>query len=149
MRACCLWSCLTEEVQAVLAQRRSRVTWGLLHAGPSLRTRGRTGFGCLTLTHHVASLVVLHDILAVEHLVADLAGIQLLTVLFLVFWQVAVCGEETRADLTLECLVICTHTQTHTVVNGTGPVLIFVKWVSFLRNAVRHSGLTCSTVVEF
>lgn len=54
----------------------------------------------------MASLVVLHDVLAVEHLVADLAGVQLLAVLLLVFGQVAVSGEKTRADLALECLVV-------------------------------------------
>ena len=59
------------------------------------------------LTHAVAPVVLLHDVLAVEHLVADLAGVQLLAVLLLVLGQVAVGGEEARADVALERLVVC------------------------------------------
>lgn len=57
----------------------------------------------------MSPLVVLHNVLAVEHLAADLTGVQLLSVLLLVLRQVTVGGEEPRADLTLECLVICHH----------------------------------------
>lgn len=52
-------------------------------------------------------VVLLHDVFTVEHLVADLAGIQLLAVLLLMLGQVAVGGEEAGADITLEGLVIC------------------------------------------
>lgn len=52
-------------------------------------------------------LVLLHHVFAVEHLVADLAGIQLLAVLLLVLGKVAVGGEEARADVALECLIVC------------------------------------------
>ena len=59
------------------------------------------------LTHAVAPVVLLHDVLAVEHLVADLTGVQLLAVLLLVLGQVAVRGEEARADVALERFVVC------------------------------------------
>lgn len=51
-------------------------------------------------------VVLLHHILAIKHLVADFAGVKLLTVFLLVLGEVAVGGEESRADVTLECLVI-------------------------------------------
>ena len=55
----------------------------------------------------MAPVVLLHDVLAVEHLVADLAGVQLLAVLLLVLGQVAVGGEEARTDVALERFVVC------------------------------------------
>ena len=58
-------------------------------------------------THAMAPVVLLHDVLAVEHLVADLAGVQLLAVLLLVLGQVAVGGEEARTDVALERFVVC------------------------------------------
>lgn len=58
------------------------------------------------LTHDVSLLVVLFDVLPVEHLVADLAGVQLLTMFLLVLGQVAVGGEESGTYLTLEGFVI-------------------------------------------
>ena len=51
-------------------------------------------------------VVLLHHVFAIEHLVADFAGIELLAVLLLVLGEVAVGGEEPRADVALECLVI-------------------------------------------
>lgn len=42
----------------------------------------------------MAPLVVLHHILPVEHFIADLAGVQLLSVLLLVLGEVTVGGEE-------------------------------------------------------
>ena len=59
------------------------------------------------LTFQVPPLVVEHDILAVEHLVADLTGELLVPVLLLVLGEVAVGGEEPEAHLTLERLVVC------------------------------------------
>lgn len=58
------------------------------------------------LTYTVPPVVLLHDIFAVEHLVTDFTGIQLLTVLLLMLGEVAVGGEKARADVTLEGLVI-------------------------------------------
>ena len=52
-------------------------------------------------------LVVEHDVLAVEHLAADLTGELLVPVFLLVLGEVAVGGEEPEAHLALECLVIC------------------------------------------
>lgn len=52
------------------------------------------------------ALVLLHHVFAVEHLVADFTGIQLLAVLLLVLGKVAVGGEEARADVALECLIV-------------------------------------------
>lgn len=52
------------------------------------------------------AVVLLHHVFAVEHLVADFAGVELLAVLLLVLGQVAVGGEEARADVALERLVI-------------------------------------------
>lgn len=57
----------------------------------------------------MSPLVVLHNVLAVEHLAADLTGVKLLSMLLLVLREVTVGGEEPRADLTLERLVICHH----------------------------------------
>lgn len=51
-------------------------------------------------------MVLLHHVFAVEHLVADFTGVELLAVLLLVLGEVAVGGEEPRADITLERLVI-------------------------------------------
>lgn len=51
-------------------------------------------------------VVLLHHVFAVEHLVADFTGIELLAVLLLVLGEVAVGGEESRADVTLERLVV-------------------------------------------
>ena len=59
------------------------------------------------LTFQVPPLVVEHDVLAVEHLVADLTGELLVPVLLLVLGEVAVGGEEPEAHLTLERLVVC------------------------------------------
>lgn len=58
------------------------------------------------LTYAVPPVVLLHHIFTVEHLVADFAGIQLLSVLLLVLGEVAVGGKKARADVTLEGLVI-------------------------------------------
>lgn len=58
------------------------------------------------LTYAVPPVVLLHDIFAVEHLVTDFTGIQLLAVLLLMLGEVAVGGEKARADVTLEGLVI-------------------------------------------
>lgn len=58
------------------------------------------------LTYTVPPVVLLHHVFAVEHLVTDLAGIELLSVLLLVLGEVAVGGEEARADVTLEGLVV-------------------------------------------
>lgn len=81
-------------------------------------------------------VVFLHDVFTVEHLVADLTGVQLLTVLLLMLGQVAVGGEEARADVTLEGLVICgedamrvsttsvSHTHTHSKV--WTPICFFI-----------------------
>lgn len=60
----------------------------------------------MRLTHSMPPVVLLHHVFAVEHLVADFTGIELLTVLLLVLGQVAVGGEEARADIALERLVI-------------------------------------------
>lgn len=60
----------------------------------------------MRLTHAVPPVVLLHHIFAVEHLVADFTGIQLLAMLLLVLRQVAVGGEEARANIALERLVI-------------------------------------------
>lgn len=46
------------------------------------------------LTHTVPPVVLLHHVLAVEHLVADLTGVKLLAVLLLVLGEVAVGREE-------------------------------------------------------
>lgn len=51
-------------------------------------------------------VVLLHHVFAVEHLIADLTGVKLLTVFLLVLGQVAVGGEEARADVALERLVV-------------------------------------------
>lgn len=59
-----------------------------------------------SLTHTVPPVVFLHDVFAVEHLVTDFAGIELLAMLLLVLGKVAVGREEARADITLEGLVI-------------------------------------------
>lgn len=59
------------------------------------------------LTFQVPPLVVEHDVLAVEHLVADLTGKLLVPVLLLVLGEVAIGGEEPEAHLTLERLVVC------------------------------------------
>ncbi len=64
------------------------------------------------LTHTVPPVVLLHHVFAVEHLVADFAGIELLAVLLLVLGKVAVGGEEPRADIALERLVICRKKKT-------------------------------------
>lgn len=59
-------------------------------------------------------LVVEHDVLAVEHFVADLTSKLLVPVLLLVFGKVTVGGEESETHLTLERLVICPESkQTH------------------------------------
>lgn len=66
------------------------------------------------LTFQVPALVVQHDVLAVEHLAADLTGKLLVAVLLLVLGEVAVGGEESETHLTLERLVICPESkQTH------------------------------------
>lgn len=62
---------------------------------------------CSKFTFQVPSLMVQHDILPVKHLIADLTCKLLIPVLFLVFWKVAVCREESETHLTLERLVIC------------------------------------------
>lgn len=59
------------------------------------------------LTIQVPPLVVQHDILAVEHLTADLTGKLLVPMFLLVLREVAVGGEESETHLTLERLVIC------------------------------------------
>lgn len=51
-------------------------------------------------------VVLLHDVFTVEHLVTDFAGVELLAVLLLMLGEVAVGGEEARADITLEGLVV-------------------------------------------
>lgn len=51
-------------------------------------------------------VVLLHHVFAVEHFVADLAGVELLAVLLLMLGEVAVGGEESRADVALERLVV-------------------------------------------
>lgn len=51
-------------------------------------------------------VVLLHHVFAVEHFVADLAGVKLLAMLLLVLGEVAVGGEESRADVALERLVV-------------------------------------------
>lgn len=59
-------------------------------------------------------LVVQHDVLAVEHFVADLTSKLLVPVLLLVLGKVTVGGEESETHLTLERLVICPESkQTH------------------------------------
>lgn len=58
-------------------------------------------------TIQVSPLVVQHDILAVEHLTADLTGKLLVPMFLLVLGEVAVGGEESETHLTLERLVIC------------------------------------------
>ena len=60
----------------------------------------------MRLTHAMPPVVLLHHVFAVEHLVADFTGVQLLAVLLLVLGEVAVGGEEARADVTLERLVV-------------------------------------------
>lgn len=59
------------------------------------------------LTIQVPPLVVQHNILAVEHLTADLTGKLLVPMFLLVLREVAVGGEESETHLTLERLVIC------------------------------------------
>ena len=59
------------------------------------------------LTHTMPPMVLLHYVLAVEHLVTYLTGVQLLTMLLFVLGKVAVSGEEPRADVTLERFVVC------------------------------------------
>lgn len=59
------------------------------------------------LTHAVPPVVLLHHVFTIEHLVANLTGVELLAVLLLVLGQVAVGREEARADVALECLVVC------------------------------------------
>ena len=51
-------------------------------------------------------VVLLHHVFAVEHLVADFTGVELLSVLLLVLGKVTVGGEEPRADIALERLVV-------------------------------------------
>lgn len=58
-------------------------------------------------TIQVSPLVVQHNILAVEHLTADLTGKLLVPMFLLVLREVAVGGEESETHLTLERLVIC------------------------------------------
>ena len=87
--------------QAVPVPIRQRLTAGSHRGGQ----RHPTPTGALTF--QVPPLVVEHDVLAVEHLVADLTGELLVPVLLLVLGEVAVGGEEPEAHLTLECLVIC------------------------------------------
>lgn len=52
-------------------------------------------------------LVVLHDIFAVKHLIADFTGVQLLSVFLFVLGQITVSGEKPGANLALERFVIC------------------------------------------
>lgn len=79
--------------------------------GPSESERGslgqKAGISGPRLTIQVSPLVVQHDILAVEHLTADLTGKLLVPVFLLVLREVAVGGEESETHLTLERLVIC------------------------------------------
>lgn len=62
-------------------------------------------------TFQVPPLVVQHNVLAIEHLAADLTCKLLVPVLLLVFGEVAVSGEESETHLTLECLVICPESK--------------------------------------
>ena len=63
------------------------------------------------LTFQVPPLVVKHDILAVEHFVADFTSKLLVPMLLLVLGEVAVGGEESETHLTLERLVICPESK--------------------------------------
>ena len=77
---------------------------------PSQELTGRAG----RLTFQVPPLVVEHDVLAVEHFVADLTSKLLVPMLLLVLGEVTVGGEESETHLTLERLVICPESkQTH------------------------------------
>lgn len=69
------------------------------------------------LTHAVPPVVLLHHVLAVEHLVADFTGVELLAVLLLVLGEVAVGGEEPRADVALERLVVWKEEEEEDVMN--------------------------------
>lgn len=88
--------------------RRSNAHYHFLNLPTSTAVSGEIiRFICSKFTFQVPPLMVQHDILPVEHLIADLTCKFLIPVLFLVFWKVAVCGEESETHLTLECLVIC------------------------------------------
>lgn len=67
----------------------------------------KAGVSSPKLTIQVPPLVVQHNILAVEHLTADLTGKLLVPMFLLVLREVAVGGEESETHLTLERLVIC------------------------------------------
>lgn len=67
----------------------------------------KAGISSPKLTIQVSPLVVQHNILAVEHLTADLTGKLLVPMFLLVLREVAVGGEESETHLTLERLVIC------------------------------------------
>lgn len=71
------------------------------------KPRFRNRFITNVPTFQVSPLVIQHDILPVEQLVADLTGKFLVPVLLFVFWEVAVCRKESETHLTLKCLVIC------------------------------------------
>lgn len=98
------------------------------------------------LTHSVSLLVVLHNVFAVEHLAADLTGVQLLSVLLLVLRQVTVGGEEPRADLTLERLVICHHR------NNKQPDVSFNEinngWIGYCVKVIDGTTKPYSTTVK-
>lgn len=68
--------------------------------------RGALAPSTAELTHAVPPVVLLHHVFAVEHLVADFARVELLAVLLLVLGEVTVGGEEARADVALERLVV-------------------------------------------
>lgn len=70
------------------------------------------------LTFQVSPLMVQHDILPVEHLIADFTCKLLISMLFLVFGKITVCRKESETHLTLECLVICKQEKPGSFLKG-------------------------------
>lgn len=83
-------------------------------------------------------VVLLHHVFAVEHLVADFTGVELLAVLLLVLGEVAVGGEEPRADVTLERLVVWSE----------GMKRRWLEMRSETRGKKKRGKPTCPAVVE-
>ncbi len=71
-----------------------------------------------TLTNDVPPLVVLHDIFAVEHLIADFTCVEFLSMFLFVLGQITVGGEKPRAYFTLERFVICKKRRIYDVVHA-------------------------------
>lgn len=110
------------------------------------------------LTDNMPPLVVLHDVFAVEHLIANLTCVEFLSVFLLVLGEVTISGEKSRTYLALERFVIC-RKRTYKVLyrqQDTNIANVFLKILNdynlpkFSTMCLkRKKNYTCPAVMKF